>query len=181
MRVSESIRIGELARLCGVSDDTIRHYERKGVITGVERDGSGYRRYAPRMVERVLVVRRTLAIGFRLDELARIFAQRDAGVAPCRGVRELAATKLTQIEERIADLIVLRDVLRSTIAQWDERLTATIPGIRAHLTTIAKQFSDDDFSAPMFDSVSIRGDAPWPRRHDGARGAGVRGPISNCE
>ena len=133
MRVSESIRIGELARLCGVSDDTIRHYERKGVLTGVERDGSGYRRYAPRTVERVLVVRRALAIGFTLDELARIFAQRDSGVAPCRGVRELAATKLGQIEERIADLLALRDALRTTIAQWDEELTATAPDEMAHL------------------------------------------------
>ena len=131
--MSESIRIGELAKLCGVSDDTVRHYERKGVLTGVERDGSGYRRYGRASVERVLVVRRALAIGFTLDELARIFAQRDSGVAPCRGVRELAAAKLAQIEERIAELLALRDALRTTIAQWDEEASVTKPEAMAHL------------------------------------------------
>jgi len=127
------MKIGEVASACGVSVDTIRHYEARGVLPRCERDASGYRRYAPEAIERVRLIRRALQLGFTLDELCRIFRQRAAGKAPCREVRALAERKLRDVETRIGELIALRDSLASTIERWDERLSATAEGTAAHL------------------------------------------------
>src|SRR5436190_10713124 len=101
------LRIGEVASACGVSADTIRHYERSGVIPPPVRDASGYRRFGPDTVTRVQMIRRALSIGFTLEELSRIFKKRASGQAPCREVRALAARKLEQLEERIRDATAL--------------------------------------------------------------------------
>ena len=127
------MKAGELARAAGVSTDTLRHYERKGVLPRPPRAANGYRRYPAVALERVLLVRGALAVGFTLDELARVLSARERGAAPCREVRELAAAKLAEVEERLAQLAELRGELRATLAEWDERLTRTAAGGRAGL------------------------------------------------
>ena len=124
---------GVLAKATGVSTDTLRHYERKGVLPRPRRSANGYRQYPPEALRRVLLVRRALAVGFTLDELARVLAVRDRGAAPCKEVRALAAVKLTEVEERLAQLAELRDELRATVKEWDGRLAATPYGGRAGL------------------------------------------------
>lgn len=123
----------ELARLCGVSADTIRHYERVGVIPPARRGENGYRRYRRETVDRVRLVRRALAIGFSLDEIARIVRQRDAGTPPCRSVRKLADEKLAELDRRIAEMLALREELAEVIGEWDVRLAATRDGEPARL------------------------------------------------
>lgn len=127
------LKIGDIASAVGVSVDTIRHYERKGVLGEIARDASGYRRYSPDVVRRVAVVRRALNIGFTLDELSAFFRQRNAGSPPCRKVRALAARKLTELEEEIAALASIRDSLTRTLAIWDEKLGSTPEGGFAYL------------------------------------------------
>src|SRR5262249_11210040 len=83
---------------------------------------NGYREYPRQAVERVRLIRSALAIGFKLDDLQRIFKLRDAGRAPCRQVRELAAAKLDELEALVRDLTVLRDQMRGLIKDWDRRL-----------------------------------------------------------
>src|SRR5262249_35903045 len=78
----ELLRAGELARLTGVSADTLRHYERKGLLKP-RRAPNGYREYSPHAIERVRLIRSALAIGLKLDELAHILKTREAGGAPC--------------------------------------------------------------------------------------------------
>ena len=128
-----ALRSGELARLAGVSTDTLRHYERKGVLPRPQRTPNGYRRYPPTALARVQLVRRALAVGFTLAELAAILRARERGRAPCREVRELAARKLAQIELRLAELIALREELRATLRDWDTRLANVAAGERAGL------------------------------------------------
>lgn len=128
-----SLRSGELARLAGVSTDTLRHYERKGVLARPRRGANGYRQYPPGALARVRLVRRALAFGFTLDELARVLSARDRGAAPCKEVRSLAAAKLAEVEERLAQLFELRDELRATLKEWDGRLGKTPEGARAGL------------------------------------------------
>lgn len=128
-----SLRSGELARLAGVSTDTLRHYERKGVLARPRRGTNGYRQYPPEALARVLLVRRALAVGFTLDELSHVLSARDRGAAPCREVRALAAAKLAEVEERLAQLIELRGELRVTLKEWDGRLAKTPDGARARL------------------------------------------------
>jgi DNA-binding transcriptional MerR regulator len=124
---------GELAKLAGVSPDTLRHYERKGVLSRPARSTNGYRQYPAAALQRVQLIRRALMVGFTLDELARIFRVRDNGGAPCNEVRTLAAAKLSQVETQLKDLAAFRDELRNTLKDWDARLKRKAPGARAHL------------------------------------------------
>jgi DNA-binding transcriptional MerR regulator len=133
MMSPELLRVGDVASMAGVSVDTVRHYERKGVLQNVFRDESGYRRYPEDAVRRIRVIRRAISLGFSLDELAAIFRERAAGNPPCARVRELAGRKLVELEERIAALIALRAALTGTISGWDDRLRATNQGGFAHL------------------------------------------------
>ncbi|MDQ3013943.1 MAG: heavy metal-responsive transcriptional regulator [Acidobacteriota bacterium] len=126
------MRIGELARLSGVSADTLRHYERKGLLKPL-RQSNGYREYPQQAVTRVQMIRRALALGFRLDDLARIFKVRDAGGAPCRQVRQLAAAKLEEVETLLAELTVMRGELRRLLKDWDQRLDSTADNQPARL------------------------------------------------
>ena len=123
----------ELARRTGVSTDTLRHYETKGVIKRPQRQSNGYRIYPAETLPRVQLVRRALAIGFTLDELAEILRVRDMGGAPCHRVRELAKSKLKGVEERVRELLILRDELRGTLKEWDRKLAATPKNQRSGL------------------------------------------------
>lgn len=124
---------GELAGAAGVSTDTLRHYERKGVLPRPLRTANGYRHYPESALERVLLIRRALAVGFTLDELAQIFLELERGGAPCAKVRALAGQKLLEVEEQLGVLISLRDSLKDIVTDWDKRLALTPPGRRAGL------------------------------------------------
>ncbi len=127
------LRSGALARLAGVSTDTLRFYERRGLLAPPPRDASGYRRYPIDAVNRVHLIQHALDAGFSIDELAGILKARDAGSAPCRQVFQIATTRLRELEERVSALTALRDRLRATLADWERRLAATPPGQRAAL------------------------------------------------
>ena len=127
------LRSGELARLAGVSPDTLRHYERLGVLARPRREANGYRQYDSAALERVLLVRRALALGFTLEELRRLLAARDRGRPPCGEVRRLASAKLAEIDVRLTQLRELRDLLVHTLADWDMRLSRTPEGKPAGL------------------------------------------------
>lgn len=129
----DEILTGELARMCGVSADTIRHYERVGVLPAAVRGPNGYRYHVRESAGRVMLIRRAIAIGFSLAELARILCQRDEGTPPCRGVRALAGEKLAELDRRIAEMQAMRDELAEIVEEWDGRLAATRDGEAAFL------------------------------------------------
>ena len=125
--MKDDVPIGALARSCGVSPDTIRHYERLGLIAAM-RGANGYRRFSRETIDRVRLIRRALAIGFSLAEMTRILRQRDEGIAPCRGVRALAGEKLDELDARIREMTAMRAELAGIIAEWDQRLAVTPEG-----------------------------------------------------
>ncbi|HYV10793.1 MAG TPA: heavy metal-responsive transcriptional regulator [Pyrinomonadaceae bacterium] len=131
--VSGALSSGELAELTGVSRDSLRHYERKGVLPRPLRGQNGYRRYPPEALQRVQLVRRALSVGFTLDELAKVLKVRDAGGAPCEEVRKLAAQKLLNVQDQLRELTALRDDLQETLKDWDTRLSGLAIGKRASL------------------------------------------------
>jgi MerR family Zn(II)-responsive transcriptional regulator of zntA len=131
--MDRSMRIGDVARACGVSTDTIRWYEKQGVLGPACRAANGYRVYDAETIERVRVVRRAAAVGFSISELARIFRQRAAGMPPCREARALAQRKLDDLDTRIAGLQSLRAQLAGIVDDWDARLSRTADGEPAHL------------------------------------------------
>jgi DNA-binding transcriptional MerR regulator len=131
-------RSGELAELAGISTDTLRHYERKGVLARPLRKANDYRQYPASALQRVRLIRRAIAVGFTLDELASVLNVRDSGGAPCMEVRALAAAKLSDIETRLREMAELRKELRTVLKEWDKRLEHRAPGQRAHLLETLK-------------------------------------------
>jgi len=133
---NRAMRIGEVAALTGVSVDTVRHYERRGLLNMVARTASGYRMYSTDAVEKIRLIRSALAVGFTIAELSRIFKTRNAGGAPCREVRAQAVLKLKNLEEHIQKMHLLRSELKGIIRRWDKMLRGTTPGQQAHLLEI---------------------------------------------
>ncbi len=131
--VSKALRSGAVAKAAGVSPDTIRHYERIGVLPRAARTEAGYRVYPASAVERVLVVQRALRIGFTLAELAEVLKARDAGGAPCQRVYQLAREKLKGIEADIEALGRTRLYLKKVLIDWERRMQRTAPGEKSHL------------------------------------------------
>jgi len=127
------MRTGKLAELAGVSADTLRHYERIGLLPSPQRSAGGYRLYAPAALDRVRLIRRARAIGFSLKELGGILRVREQGGAPCREVRAMAGDKLAALEHRIEEMIELRRLLKDILTQWDKKLAGTPKGARAYL------------------------------------------------
>jgi DNA-binding transcriptional MerR regulator len=130
---TRSLHSGELARRAGVSADTLRFYERRGLLASAPRTASGYRLFPPEALARVRLIRGALSIGFSVAELTAIFRERDRGGAPCRRVRELAAEKLAALEVQLRELRSWRRELRKTLAGWDRKLKDIPPGRRAGL------------------------------------------------
>jgi len=127
------LRSGELARLTGVSPDTIRHYERAGILPAPPRSMSGYRMYSPGSVERVLLTQRALRVGFSLAELAEILRVRDQGGVPCRRVLDMTEKKLRSLARQIQELRRAERYIRQLVRSWQSRLAHTPPGKKAHL------------------------------------------------
>ena len=127
------LRSGQLARMTGVSTDLLRHYERIGVLPAAVRASNGYRLYPPESAKRVSAVRCSVALGFSLAELSRIFAARDGGGIPCRRVRALAEEKLQSVEQSLKELQALRRHFREVLRHWDRRLAEAGRGRRAGL------------------------------------------------
>lgn len=145
---------GQLAKLCGISTDTLRHYERIGVLPKPRRTAAGYRKYPQQAAARVQLVRRALSVGFTLPELARILTVRDGGGAPCRQVRALAAAKLAAVEQQIESLNGLRETLRALLADWDRRLDQVPLGAPARLL---EALADSPFGKGTDEETGTRG------------------------
>lgn len=127
------MRSGELSKAAGVSPDTLRLYERKGLLPKPPRSSNGYRVYPADALARVRLVRAALSVGFTLDELAEILGERDGGGAPCARVRDLAGSKLQNLEEHLRILEGLRSRLGAVLEEWDAALGRTPASGRARL------------------------------------------------
>jgi Cu(I)-responsive transcriptional regulator len=109
----ESIGIGSLARRAGVGIDTVRYYERAGLLTPKTRLASGYRRYSDLELARLRFIRRAQALGFTLNEVRELLAlsaRRDVA-----RVKRSAQAKLADVDKRIAALQKMREGLASLI------------------------------------------------------------------
>lgn len=124
---------GELSHLAGISTDTLRHYERLGVLPKPPRTNGGYRDYPANSLERVRLIQSALKVGFSLAELATVLRMRDRGEVPCHRVRTIAEHKLQQIKQQINDLLDMRDQLEKILKDWDARLARTGAGKPARL------------------------------------------------
>jgi MerR family transcriptional regulator, copper efflux regulator len=110
----DSIGIGQLAARAGVSIDTVRYYERSGLLAPQTRLASGYRRYGELQVSRLRFIRRAQELGFSLKDIRQLLGlskQRDVA-----RVKRAAEVKLAEVEERLAALTRVRDGLATLVA-----------------------------------------------------------------
>ncbi len=108
----EALTIGQVAARTGLSADTLRYYERLGLIGPVARTPSGRRRYGARDLSRLRFIRRAQQMGFSLAEIGQLLQMRDDPQHARPQVRRLTAAKLAEVEARLTELTTLRDELR---------------------------------------------------------------------
>ncbi len=113
--MNETLTIGVVARRAGVSVDTVRFYERRGVLPIPRRRPSGYRQYSDATVDRIRFAKTLQALGFALDEITAVLGDVDAGVASCDRERPRFESVLARIDEKIAGLTALRRDLAGTL------------------------------------------------------------------
>ncbi len=105
------LSIGKLAKACAVKIDTVRYYERKGLVMPIDRTESGYRVYSEDSVKRLRFVRKAQSLGFTLEEIKELLELSDMPEADCADIREKASAKIKEVEKRIADLIAIKESL----------------------------------------------------------------------
>jgi len=108
------LTIGKLAREAGVGIDTVRFYERAGLLPKAQRTPSGYRLYEPGDADRLRFIRRAKALGFSLDEITELL-QLNAGKGTRASVRKLAQRRLDDLNQKLAEMTAIRDALSHLI------------------------------------------------------------------
>ena len=122
--------ISKLAKALGVNVETIRFYERQGLIDQPNKPETGYRHYPDETVNRIRFIKRAQGLGFTLDEIANLLSLNDR---PCGQVQELAEHKLSAVKEKMADLRRLEKALNALLKQC--------------------RSNDDDSHCPIIDSL----------------------------
>lgn len=108
------LRVAELAAAAGVSPDTVRYYERTGLLIA-RRTATGYRVFDESALERIGFVRGCQRLGLRLREIADLLAVRDTGVCPCEPADLLLRRRLDEVDAEMARLTALRAQLTAMI------------------------------------------------------------------
>ena len=116
----DNMRIGELATRFGLNPKTIRYYEEIGLLPRANRSESGYRFYDERDVERLGFIRRAKTLGLSLDEIRDILWVQQIGEPPCGQVLSLIDTKISTIDQRMAELQAFRTELATLRATWSD-------------------------------------------------------------
>lgn len=111
----EGMTIGRLARMTGVSVETIRYYERRGLIEQPGKPVSGYRKYPVETEARVKFIRSAKELGFSLREIGELLALAEPSKVNRKGMRAKAEAKIAQIDAKVGDLLRLREELSGLV------------------------------------------------------------------
>jgi len=122
--MTTKLTIGTLADVAGVNIETIRYYQRRGLLDEPSKPLGGHRRYAPEQAKRVRFIKRAQALGFTLDEVGALLTLDEA--CACGETRALAARKLGLIEQKMADLAAIRQALGGLVRQCDVEDSHTV-------------------------------------------------------
>ncbi len=114
------MRIGELAVRVGVTADTIRFYEREGLLAAPARAANGYRSYSVAAVEDLTFIRKGRELGLSLAEIRDVMSMTASGIEPCEHVRASLEARLDDVERRMEELGALRVTLMEGLARLDD-------------------------------------------------------------
>lgn len=130
MARDKAIWIGELSRRTGCNIETIRYYERIGLLPRPDRRGS-YRQYDAAHVSSLTFIRRARDLGFTLDEIRALLRLAGEGRTACAEARDIAATHLRDVRKRITDLKAMERALAATVRRCDAGKQPVCPIIEA--------------------------------------------------
>lgn len=125
--VMRSLTIGKLAELAGVHLETIRYYERIGLMPEPGRTPGGYRSYGDGHVQRLSFIRRARELGFGIEKIKTLFALAEPGQVSCAEVRALTVAHLNDVRAKISDLRRLEKILSQTADQCSGAKTPICP------------------------------------------------------
>lgn len=125
--------IGELSERAGVNIETVRYYERRGLLPEPPRSGSGYRQYKPEAVARIQFIKRAQALGFSLTEITELLSLRVSPSSNCEEVLRKAEAKCQEIDRKIIALDEIRRSLDRLISACEARETTEECPILARL------------------------------------------------
>lgn len=154
----DTMTVSQLAERVGTSADTVRYYERIGVLPEAERSPGGYRLFDEDDVDRLRFVKRAQRFGLRLDDIRELLGIRERGLCPCGHARELLETELREVEEQVAALGRLADEIRSLL---DAGTTSDGWPCRSGPPTIAPRSADATATA------RTAGDGTPPNEEEG--------------
>lgn len=132
------MRIGELAKRTGCDVETVRYYEKEGLLSAPERDGSGYRRYAGTHLEDLLFIRHGRSLGMKLSEIKTLLEVRCHPQRDCAQVNELLDTQIARVHNQMEALRTLLEQLHRLRAECAIRQQADACGIMKTLNQAAK-------------------------------------------
>ena len=118
---AKALKIGQVSRRSEVGIETLRYYERLGLLGSPRRSQAGYRLYSAAIFARLDFIRKAQAMGFTLEEIARIIQESETGRSPCADVRRIARGKLDDLDRRLKQLRLYRNELARTITEWDRK------------------------------------------------------------
>ena len=117
----ERLKIGDVATRSGLSVKTVRYYEDIGLLAPtVERSDSGYRLFAPSVINRLAFVKRAQSLGLSLSEIRDILNISDRGELPCDEVKQHLAMKVDEINQQIKALEILKSELQQLLNHWQD-------------------------------------------------------------
>lgn len=105
------LNIGEVAKRTGVTVETVRFYERQGLIETPQRSDSGYREYPQETVKRVRFIQHAKEVGFTLKDISELLALRQEPGTSCADIKIRAAQKIEEVDQKIRDLKRIREAL----------------------------------------------------------------------
>jgi DNA-binding transcriptional MerR regulator len=110
------LRVAELAAAVGLTADTIRYYEKAGLLPAPARTAAGYRAYQASAVERLQFIQGAQRLGLRLKDIADLLSIRDTGTCPCEPAEQLLRRRLAEVDTEIARLSALREQMAAMLA-----------------------------------------------------------------
>ncbi len=145
--------IGQIAKQIGVNPKTIRYYEEINLLSKSKRGENNYRVYSQDAVKRLSFIKKAQSLGFTLREIKEVLALRDRGFKPCTHVRDLLKQRVIDIDQKLAELTILKRELKKLEQEWarmkpveDERGEGICPQIERVTVRLSKKPSKPLYS-----------------------------------
>lgn len=111
----KSFTVGQLAKRTDINIETVRYYEKRGLLPEPMRSESSYRQYTENDVARIMFIKRSKDLGFTLKEISELLSLKIDDETTCRDIREFSSNKIAEVEEKIEDLKNIKKKLEELV------------------------------------------------------------------